>query len=243
MQQIKSWIDTHLESRTGERHRRLKEGYKFAEDSFVKEIWLPTFGNLEDLHPEYEVVDVIDGRRFLDFAYMKSGVKIGIEVDGFGPHLMHVSREQFSNQFVRDMHLRNLGWAVIHISADDVTQRPKLWRKLLQQFIGKTFGSSTTKIRDSLDIELLTFLFNLHRPFKRSDIQSHLNCGDRLSRKIMHSLLKDGWIASARTDVKRIHDWVLTDKFRFLGMPFATANEAKHLLDNFDKRRFGRNYR
>jgi very-short-patch-repair endonuclease len=243
MDAIQKWINEHLAVREGDRNRRLKEGFRYAEESFVREIWWPAFGDLTFLHPEFEVVDVLEGRRFIDFAYLRDGVKIGIEIDGYGPHLTKISRDQFSNQFLRDMQLRNLGWSMIHLSADDTTDRPSLWRRLLQQFIGITFGAGAHSVRNHMDIELLTYLFNLHRPFKRHDIEHHLHCSYALSRQLLASLRSDGWIEPHGGGKERVHTWKLTDKFKFLGMPFSTGAEANRLFTKLDRWRVGKGYR
>lgn len=52
-----AWLDMHLSKRKGEAKRKLQKGHAFAEKEFVKQIWLPAFGHLEHLYPEYEVVE------------------------------------------------------------------------------------------------------------------------------------------------------------------------------------------
>ncbi|MBW7454937.1 hypothetical protein ACFOLF_28745 [Paenibacillus sepulcri] len=60
----RSWMEKHLNSRSGERERRLAEGHGHAEKLFLEKVWYPAFGEFENLHPEYEVADFRDGRAF-----------------------------------------------------------------------------------------------------------------------------------------------------------------------------------
>jgi hypothetical protein len=43
--------------RNGERKGRLLRGHNHAEKLLLQNIWMPLFGSLENLHPEYEVYD------------------------------------------------------------------------------------------------------------------------------------------------------------------------------------------
>jgi hypothetical protein len=127
------WIEQHLSQRKGERKSRLARGHGHAEQRTLEHIWWPAFGTLDYLHPEFEVTDFHEGTRFIDLAYIRSGLKFAIEIDGYGTHVTKISRRQFADQWVRQMHLTNDGWIVIRIGYDDVIERPRLWQQLLQQ--------------------------------------------------------------------------------------------------------------
>lgn len=62
-------LDHHLSIRTGERRGRLSRGHQYAEKLLLRNVWWPLFGNLDDLHPEYEVYDWNRKSQFQDFAY------------------------------------------------------------------------------------------------------------------------------------------------------------------------------
>ncbi|WP_276354705.1 hypothetical protein [Cohnella caldifontis] len=59
-QEHRKWLDSHLARRKGERKRRLEAGHAHAEKEMQRKIWIPVFGNLEYLHPEYEVRDFLE---------------------------------------------------------------------------------------------------------------------------------------------------------------------------------------
>jgi hypothetical protein len=66
-------------------------------------VWWPLFHHFDHLHPEYEVDDFMDGKRYLDFAYIRQGARIYFEIDGYGSHLKGVSRWQFADHLERQI--------------------------------------------------------------------------------------------------------------------------------------------
>ncbi|WP_199621560.1 hypothetical protein [Paenibacillus alkalitolerans] len=78
------WLADHKSKSEGERLRRLEEGHGEPEKLFLENVWWPVVGSLDDLHPEYEVVDFKGGKRYLDFAYIRRYYKIALEILGFG---------------------------------------------------------------------------------------------------------------------------------------------------------------
>ncbi|WP_240689486.1 hypothetical protein [Ammoniphilus sp. YIM 78166] len=96
-EQYARFLSDHQAARKGERLRRLNEGHASAEKLFLETVWWPLFHHFQYLHPEYEVDDFKDGKRYLDFAYLRQGIKICFEVDGYGPHLKNISRWQFAD--------------------------------------------------------------------------------------------------------------------------------------------------
>ncbi|HEY0829098.1 MAG TPA: DNA-binding response regulator, partial [Bacilli bacterium] len=98
-------INHHLKGRVGESLRRLKKGHGHAEKLFLELVWWPAFGHFNYLFPEYKVSDFMDGFRYLDFAYMRGGFKVCIEIDAFGTHWRDVDRWQFADNLIRQNHL------------------------------------------------------------------------------------------------------------------------------------------
>src|SRR5690606_4540425 len=103
-QEYEDWIQQHQRTGGPERRRRLRNGLGHAELSFLGQVWLPAVGRLTNLHPEYEVADYSGAPRFLDFAYLRGGVKLAIEIDGFHAHVVDMDRTKFAN----DLHRQNL---------------------------------------------------------------------------------------------------------------------------------------
>lgn len=201
------WLERHLSRWQGEALRRLKVGHAHAEQAMLKHIWWPAFGHFRHLHPEYEVTDFLEGRRYLDFAYIRSGIRIAIEVDGYGPHYRSLSRKEFCDQWVRQMHLINDNWIVVRIGYDDVIERPRMWQQLLQQMIGTLFGnddsqSSSLTVRER---EIVKLSLRMDRPIKLSDVKALLHCQYRSARSHLQRLQEKGWLIPVGTGKTRTH--------------------------------------
>jgi len=211
-QEHRKWLDAHLTHRSGERKRRLRVGHAHAEAEMLKKVWMPAFGHFQHLHPEYEVRGFLEGRRFLDFAYIRLPIRIAIEVDGYGPHQRDISRRQFCDERIRQMHLTNDKWIVIRIGYDDLIERPKVWQQLLLQFIGRLFGSGNNSSElYSQQREIVRLALRLGRPLKLQDVQRHLCCGYRASRKWMHLMEQTGIIQPVGGGASRAHAWQLAE--------------------------------
>lgn len=48
-----AFLNEHIKSRKGERHRRLRDRHSHAEKLFLENVWWPLFHNFKYLHPEY----------------------------------------------------------------------------------------------------------------------------------------------------------------------------------------------
>ncbi|UKS27820.1 endonuclease domain-containing protein [Paenibacillus sp. HWE-109] len=184
-EQVDNYVSQHLAVRNGERYRRLSEGHGYAERLFLSQIWLPAFGNFNDLHPEYEVKDFRDGTRFLDFAFLRHALKLAIEIDGYGSHSAQISRRQFSDQWIRQNHLMMDGWKILRFSFDDIKHRPRMCIQLLQQFMGRFFGGSTQSIYalDCMEKEIIRFTWALDRPLTPQDVCEILSVKSQKARR------------------------------------------------------------
>ncbi|RAV11132.1 DNA-binding response regulator [Paenibacillus contaminans] len=205
----KEWLGKHLSNRKGESKRKLITGHAHAEKEFLRHIWWPAFGHFEHLHPEYEVHDFFDGSRFLDFAYIRSGIHIAIEIDPYGTHYAKLDRRQYSNQWVRHMHLVNDSWLIVRISLDDVTERPRLWQQLCQQMVGHLFGDHDSIPFDlsSRERDILRMAFRLDRPIKLADVKTLLQCGYDTARKQLQLLEDKKWLFPDGKGTARTHAW------------------------------------
>ena len=131
------WLNKHIRNSSGERRRRLKQGLGDAELLFVRELWWPAFGNFDGLHPEYEVRDFKDGSRFLDFAYLKPGLMVCIEIDPYGTHYGKISRWQYDDNLERHNDLVIDGWKILRFSRDQLVNQPRRCQLKIQQALGK----------------------------------------------------------------------------------------------------------
>ncbi|MDR6551275.1 DNA-binding response regulator [Paenibacillus qinlingensis] len=205
------WLNGHLSKRKGEALRKLQTGHAFAEKEFLRSLWWQAFGHFTYLHPEYEIIDYADGKRSLDFAYIRSGIRITFEIDPYGTHYDKLDRRQYSNQFVRHMHLVNDGWIIVRISLDDIRERPRLWQALLQQLIGSLFGEqdSLESQLNSQERDILRLALRLGRPIKLADVKEVLQCGYDTARNQIRLLEDKKWLRPEAKGVARVHAWLV----------------------------------
>jgi len=189
----RAFVEFHRSRRRGERRRRFDEGHGHAELLFLKQVWWPAFGNFRDLHPEYEVSDFKDGYRYLDFAFIRGGVRLAIEIDGYGPHVARVSRRDFSDQLHRQNQLVVDGWAVLRFSYDDVNERPRRCQQMIQQFLGRRLAGIGSQELTFLEREVVRLAQDLGRPLRPRDVCEHLDIGKHRAVSLLRGLVKKGW--------------------------------------------------
>ncbi|WP_307585133.1 hypothetical protein [Paenibacillus wynnii] len=194
-QQHQLWMEHHLNVRSGERKGRLMRGHQHAENLLLKNVWWPLFGNLEHLHPEYEVYDWNRKSQFLDFAFITPYGRFGLECDGFQSHIKDMDRERFSYSLNRDTFLTGMGWKIIHFSFDDVQKRPEICRMLLQMVIGPSHLRNISADPVSpLEKEVIRLAWNLGKPIRTKDIVNHYEVNFRTARKWLQGLVHKGML-------------------------------------------------
>lgn len=205
------WINQHEMKRHGERLRRLTEGHGHAERMFLEHVWWPAFGDFEHLHPEYEIQDFRDGSRFLDFAYLRGHLRLAVEIDGYGPHHQKMSRNQFSDQWIRQNHLIIDGWKVLRFSYDDVHTRPRMCVQLLQQFMGKWVSRGPEKIGliSAEEKEIIRMAIRLNRSFIPQEVCILLNVKQEKARKLLRNLVDKNFLIPEGHGVERIRSYKL----------------------------------
>lgn len=95
-----SWIARCLRAKKGEDRRRLSKEPGYSEKLFLEKVWFPVFHHFDFLFPEYEVEDYIDGKRYLDFAYIRDTLRLAIEIDGYKKPVSQATRVQFSDSLM-----------------------------------------------------------------------------------------------------------------------------------------------
>lgn len=208
------WLSDHLSCRQGERERRLREGHGHAEKAFVEKVWWPAFGHFRELHPEYEVTDFKDGFRYLDFAYLRSGLRLAIEIDGYGPHLRKISRDRFSDQCRRQNDLILDGWKVLRFTYDDVNENPRYCQQTLHQFMGRWLGEGENiDAVHFIEREILRLFLRADKPITPSDVSRSLGMKNQTARKWLHHLADKQWIQPA-SGSERVRTYLLDERGR-----------------------------
>lgn len=87
------------------RRERLEKGLGHAEQHFLKDIWFPAVGHFRHLYAEWEIVDLGNQYRYLDFAYMPGGCKGAIEIQGYSSHARDIAIRRFKDLCMKHSHL------------------------------------------------------------------------------------------------------------------------------------------
>ncbi|HLS88215.1 MAG TPA: DUF559 domain-containing protein [Sphingobacteriaceae bacterium] len=187
----------HESVRRGERLRRLQMGHGHAERLFLEQVWWPAFQSFRNLHPEYEVLDFDDQPRYLDFAYLKEGTKLAIEIDGFGPHVRDLNRRQFIRHLRRQNHLVLDGWSVLRFSYDEVKEQPRRCQQVLQQFMGRQSWGDGDSVLNFRERAIVQLALGSRRPITPADICGYMGVSRNVAYKLLHSLVRQGWLVPA----------------------------------------------
>ncbi|UNK21372.1 hypothetical protein MNQ98_23135 [Paenibacillus sp. N3/727] len=155
------------------------------------------FGNLDHLHPEYEVYDWNRKLQFLDFAFMPPFGRFGIECDGFQSHVKDMDRERFSYALNRDTFLTGMGWKMIHFSFDDVQNRPEVCRMLLQLVISPyLLRNKTVSSISPVERDVLRLAWSMGKPLRPKDVVDCYQVNFRTARKWLQVLVEKGLLRS-----------------------------------------------
>ncbi|MFP7300470.1 DUF559 domain-containing protein [Neobacillus niacini] len=212
--EYQTFLNAHLQVRTGERLRRLQEGHNQAEKLFLQQVWWPVFSHFKNLHPEYEVDDFKDGKRYLDFAYIRPAIRLCLEVDGYGPHLKNISRWQFSDNLERQNQLVIDGWTVIRFSFDQVKENPRRCQQIVQQVIGRWLGDELDQTSLSyLEKEVLRLAIRKGEAISPVEIAMYLKLSDKTVKKVLTQLVCEKLLMPA-SGVKRVRSYRLGDQVK-----------------------------
>lgn len=213
-EEYQAFINGHLQARAGERLRRLQEGHNEAEKMFLRQVWWPLFYHFRYLHPEYEVNDFKDGKRYLDFAYIRPAIRICFEIDGYGPHLKNVSRWQFSDSLERQNQLVIDGWTVIRFSYDQVKEQPRRCQQIVQQVIGRWLGDELDQISLSVaEKEVLRLAMRKGAAIYPVEVEEFLKLSNKTVKKILHQLVDKKKLVPA-SGAKRVRSYRLGDQVK-----------------------------
>jgi hypothetical protein len=208
-EEYQDFLNAHLQARTGERLRRLQEGHSEAEGLFLKQVWWPLFFHFRYLHPEFEVDDFKDGKRYLDFAYIRPAIRICFEVDGYGPHLKNISRWQFSDNLERQNQLVIDGWTVIRFSYDQVKEKPRRCQQIVQQVIGRWVGDELDQTSLSyVEKEVLRLAARKGEAISPIEVEKYLKQSDKTVKKVLSQLVDKKMLFPA-SGIKRIRSYRL----------------------------------
>ncbi|MGO4374712.1 DUF559 domain-containing protein [Paenibacillus sp. MCAF20] len=219
-----SWIAKCLKEKKGEDRRRLGHEHGYAEKLFLEKVWFPVFYHFDSLNPEFEVEDYIDGKRYLDFTYIRDSLRLAIEIDGYKQHASHATRAQFADSLMRQNHLVLDGWRILRFSFDHINDKPRMCQQVIQQFLGN-YSGGTTAMLDGVNIfeaEVIRLGIRPQRSIRVADVCAKMELNTRNSRKLLRSMLDKQQLVHSGVGQVRIRSYrvisaLMLDK---KGLPF-----------------------
>lgn len=104
---------------------------------FLQNVWGPAMNwNFDGLKAEYPFKDLKGGQRFADFVFIRNGILLLIELDGFTTHARDISPGDFDDHLLRQNSLVLTGWLILRFSFNQVERQPELCQGQLKQAIG-----------------------------------------------------------------------------------------------------------
>jgi hypothetical protein len=187
------WLEYHIRRRSGERRSRLERGHGHGERMFLERVWWSIFGNLNDLHPEYEVADWRGRPYFVDFAWLPGQCKFAMEVKGFGPHVQQSDRIRYRQELDRETFLQILGFRVISIPYDNLESEPMLSINLLKSLLSPYMAASLRDHRYTrLERDALSVALRLGKPIRPLDLVRELEINHRTAIHCLKTLCEKG---------------------------------------------------
>lgn len=229
------WLEDHRRRRDGEAQLRLRN-LGHAETTFLRRVWWPAFASFDYLHPEYEIRDYRDGLRYIDFAYIRGGLRVAIEIDGFSAHHRDLNSAQFAAQCQRQNHLVIDGWDVLRFAYIDVESHPRVCQQTLQQLLGRSIGVADLADLSWRERGVVMLVWSSARPVTPQAIADLLDVKPDAARELLRSLIARKWLQPA-TGTRRIRTYTLHPSRAHLR---GTALRAALLHPTHADRRSGR---
>ncbi|ASA19889.1 hypothetical protein [Paenibacillus donghaensis] len=189
------WLTHHMDRRMGERRSRLERGHGHGERMFLERVWWPMFGQLDHLHPEYEVADWRGRPYFVDFVWKPGEVKYAIEVKGYGPHVQDMDRVRYRQELNREIYLQIAGYRVVSIAYDDLESNSALLMTLLKSLFMPHLAISRPGVDGGytrLELDILQLAIRTDGYIRPVDLVRGLGVDARTVNKCMKSLCQKG---------------------------------------------------
>lgn len=185
---MKSCIEHEQNAR---RRELLENGLGHGTREFLRNVWFPAVKSFNHLYPEWEVRDFNNGYHYLDLAYMPVGdVKVGIEIQGYGPHARDLDVRRFKDLCWRHSLLALDDWIFVPVAYLSITDEPKRCQQLVLSIIGKFIAMEAPVDLNWLEAETIRYARRMIHPFAPTELATHLRISDQHARRILNRLVE-----------------------------------------------------
>lgn len=211
----RSFIQYHVDKRSGERRGRLERGHGHAESKFLCNVWWPLCGDFRNLHPEYEVLDWRGRSYFADFAWFSGTVKLIIEIKGFASHVRDMDRQKYCHELNRETFLHAMGYPVISFAYDDVEKNPEICMTMLKMVMSRYQARRAPITRIQLaEKEIMRLAVQQARLIRPKDVERHFGIDHKTAVNLLKKLCsKGGLIPLYRGNRQRVVGYELAHDF------------------------------
>ncbi|MUT64321.1 endonuclease domain-containing protein [Paenibacillus sp. NEAU-GSW1] len=169
---------------------------------FLETVWGPAFDfSYEGLKAEHPFIDYKGGQRFADFVFVKHGVRLVIEIDGFTTHARDVSPGEFNDHLQRQNDLVLSGWMVLRFSAWQVENQPKQCERQIKQAIGQWWSQAyrqefdhSSQVWESRKQLVIQMAMRKDGKIKASDLAGPFQISNRSASNWLRRFESDGAI-------------------------------------------------
>ncbi|WP_336788181.1 DUF559 domain-containing protein [Paenibacillus sp. MMO-177] len=178
---------------------------------FLEQVWGPAFQfQYEGLKAEYPFRDFKGGQRFVDFVYVRNGIRLAIEIDGFTTHARDLTPGEFNDHLSRQNDLILSGWLVLRFSAWQVEHQPERCQRAVMQAIGywwsRNYASDSGNPNQLQDIKkslIMQIALRQDGRIKPDDVAKQFQVTGRTAVNWLHRLRDEG-ILESDPNAKRV---------------------------------------
>lgn len=208
--EMDAWLTDQIAKEANPRRRELLEkGLGHGTVEFLKKIWYPAIGNFNYLHAEWEIRDLNNRYRYLDLAYLPTGMKGCIEIQGFRSHARDIDTWRFKDLCMKQAALSLDDWLFLPIAYLSITEDSSLCKQLVLSLVGKFTSGSPSHELDWIENETIRYARGLLRPFTAKELSSHLQRSEKHASRILQRLADKHWLAVV-DGKQRYRTWQLT---------------------------------
>ncbi|WP_214630747.1 transcriptional regulator [Paenibacillus agaridevorans] len=185
------WLQKQINQEKNHRRKELlQKGLSHGSFEMLRLIWYPVVGNFEHLYPEWEVRDFNNGYRYLDFAFLRGGVKGNIEIQDYRSHARDLDTRRFKDLCQRQSLLSLDDWVYLPVAYLSIRDEPEFCKQLILSFVGKFLSINVDAGLNGLEAETVRFARRKLRPFTPNELAVHLRITDRYARMLLHRLVE-----------------------------------------------------